>query len=163
MTAASISISSWSLRREVERMESRTEPSERTVERLRKQYPVGSPVRLVETNDPHPGLDAGACGRVDFIDDAGTIFVDWDCGLSLGVIYGAGSIERLGEKNYLRNAELDIEGEEAGYGMIDGIINNVPKSETRERERPSVIGRLAREAPQKAMSAVVPAGLEREF
>jgi hypothetical protein len=35
-------------------------------------------------------------------------------------------MDHEGEKNYLKNAELDVEGEETGYDMIDGIINNVP-------------------------------------
>ena len=28
--------------------------------------------------------------------------------------------------NYLRNAELDLEGEKGNYNMIDGIVNNDP-------------------------------------
>ena len=29
-------------------------------------------------------------------------------------------------ENYLRNAELDLEGEKGNYNMIDGIVNNDP-------------------------------------
>jgi hypothetical protein len=109
-------------------MDSRTTPSKNVLDRIRKQYPAGSPVRLVAMDDPHSKLKPGDCGRVGFIDDTGTIFVDWDNGSGLGVVYGVDRVERLDEKNYLKNAELDIEGEEAGYDMIDGIVNNVPSA-----------------------------------
>ncbi len=29
-------------------------------------------------------------------------------------------------ENYLRNTELDLEGENGNYNMIDGIVNNAP-------------------------------------
>jgi hypothetical protein len=116
-------------------------------------------------DDPHSELRPGACGRVGFIDDTGTIFVDWDCGSGLGVVYGVDRIERLDEKNYLKNAELDIEGEEAGYGMIDGIVNNVPKAEPKNgEEKPSVLGHLTDAAPKERISPkTVSKDLEREL
>jgi hypothetical protein len=148
---------------EGERMESRTAPSKQIIERLREQYPAGSPVRLVAMDDPYSELTPGACGRVDFIDDTGTIFVNWDCGSGLGVVYGVDRIERLDEKNYLKNAELDIEGEEAGYDMIDGIINNIPKEVAKEQGKPSVLDKLAQDAPEAAKSIRASANPEREI
>jgi len=50
---------------------------------------VGTRVELVMTSDPHPGkLKSGEKGTVSFVDDAGTIHVDWDCGSKLGLIPG---------------------------------------------------------------------------
>ena len=46
---------------------------------------LGKRVRLVYTDDPYTELKAGDEGIVDHIDDAGTVFVKWDCGSGLGL------------------------------------------------------------------------------
>lgn len=57
---------------------------------LREQYRPGVRVKLIRMNDPYrPDLKAGALGAVIAVDDIGTIHVAWDCGSSLGVVYGA--------------------------------------------------------------------------
>lgn len=63
-------------------------PSTETVNRLRKQYQHGCRVELVQMNDPYSKLKPGDQGAVDFIDDTGTIFCNWDNGSTLGVVYG---------------------------------------------------------------------------
>jgi len=70
-------------------------PSKETVERLRKQYPHGCRVELVRMNDPYARLTPGEKGTVDFIDDTGTIFCNWDCRSALGVVYGEDAIRKL--------------------------------------------------------------------
>ena len=70
-------------------------PTKETVERLRKQYPHGCRVELVRMNDPYAMLKPGEKGTVDFIDDAGTIFCNWDCGSTLGVVYGEDAVRIL--------------------------------------------------------------------
>ena len=67
-------------------------PSKETVMALRKQYPKGTRVILVHTNDSHTKLRPGDLGIVDFIDDAGSIFCIWDNGSMLGVAYGEDEI-----------------------------------------------------------------------
>ena len=63
--------------------------SKETLERLRKVYPVGARVELVHMNDPYnTRLFPGARGMVVSVDDIGTIHVRWDCGSSLGIVYG---------------------------------------------------------------------------
>jgi hypothetical protein len=148
-------------------MDSRTTPSKSALERIRKQYPAGSRVRLISMEDPYSDLTPGTCGLVDFIDDTGTVFVNWDSGSGLGVVYGVDRIERLDEKNYLKNAELDIEGEESGYDMIDGIINNVPKAKSDGKEaeaKPSVLDSLTSTGPQERIAPKMQGSdLEREL
>jgi hypothetical protein len=70
-------------------------PPKETVLRLREQYPPGTRVELIRMNDPYAALKPGDQGTVSFVDDIGTIFVDWDCGSTLGVAYGEDLIRRL--------------------------------------------------------------------
>ena len=57
------------------------------VERLRKQYPVGTRVELVRMNDEQ-APPIGTHGTVNGVDDLGSIVVSWDNGGSLSVVYG---------------------------------------------------------------------------
>lgn len=45
--------------------------------------------------DPHTHLKPGDLGTVDFVDDTGTVFVNWDSGPTLGTVYGADEIRLL--------------------------------------------------------------------
>lgn len=58
---------------------------------LRSRYPGGSRVKLVCMNDPYRNLKAGSMGTVSHVDDIGTIHIAWDCGSTLGVVYGVDS------------------------------------------------------------------------
>ena len=70
--------------------------SKETVQRLRERYPEGCRVELVSMNDPwNTKLREGCLGTVTGVDDVGTIHVSWDCGSSLGVVYGEDSCRRV--------------------------------------------------------------------
>ena len=59
---------------------------------LRSRYPTGSRVKLIRMNDPYcRDLKPGMLGTVMHVDDIGTIHVAWDCGSTLGVVYGEDS------------------------------------------------------------------------
>ena len=70
-------------------------PSKEIVERLRERYPAGTSVELVSMNDPHTSLRPGDRGVVAFVDDIGTLHINWDNGSSLGVVYGEDSVRKL--------------------------------------------------------------------
>ena len=61
---------------------------------LRERFPKGCRVELVSMNDPYSRLRPGDKGTVLFVDDIGTVHVSWDCGSSLGVVYGEDSCRR---------------------------------------------------------------------
>ena len=68
------------------------------MEMLRSAYPVGARVELVHMSDPfNTKLHPGCKGTVRAVDDIGTIHVDWDCGSSLGVVYGEDSCRVIKE------------------------------------------------------------------
>lgn len=62
-------------------------PSRETVERIRKQYPVGCRVELVRMDDIQ-APPMGTKGIVTGVDDIGSIMVRWENGSSLNVVYG---------------------------------------------------------------------------
>lgn len=59
-------------------------------------YPSGCRVELVSMDDPYTKLEPGDQGTVKFVDDIGTIFVNWDCGSGLGIAYGEDVCRKVG-------------------------------------------------------------------
>lgn len=65
------------------------------MERIRRQYPAGTKVELVSMNDPYRNMPPGLKGVVKTVDDTGTVFVSWENGSGLGVVYGEDQIKKL--------------------------------------------------------------------
>lgn len=59
-----------------------------TLKLLKRQFPKGTRITLIKMDDPYTTLKPGDKGTVDYIDDIGTIHVNWDKGSSLGLVYG---------------------------------------------------------------------------
>lgn len=70
-------------------------PSRETVNRLRTEYPEGTRVELISMDDRYSRLQPGDRGTVTMVDDIGTIFVRWDSGSGLGVVFGVDRIRKL--------------------------------------------------------------------
>ena len=82
-------------------------------------------------------------------------------------------------ENYLRNAELDLEGEKGNYNMIDGIVNNAPPvradltdgqtheevkelaPETLPNEKPSIMEKLRADRMEHEVRGFQPSPPER--
>ncbi len=69
--------------------------SKETLAMLREKYPAGTRVELVHMDDPYTKLTTGDKGTVRCVDDMGTIHISWDCGSSLGVVYGVDIITKI--------------------------------------------------------------------
>lgn len=68
--------------------------SKEELEKLRKEYPVGCKVELLEMNDTQaPPIHTK--GVVRHVDDIGTIFVNWETGSGLGMAYGEDRCRRI--------------------------------------------------------------------
>ena len=70
-------------------------PSQSTVERIRASYPAGCRVELISMDDPYSKLGPSEKGTVRLVDSTGTIFIDWDCGSGLGIVYDTDRIRKL--------------------------------------------------------------------
>jgi hypothetical protein len=69
-------------------------PNKAQVEQVRETYPKGTRVELVSMSDPYTTLKPGDLGTVDAVDDAGSVFVNWDNGSTLAAVYGVDAIKR---------------------------------------------------------------------
>lgn len=116
-------------------------PSRETVARLREQYPEGTRVELISMNDPHTTLQPGDKGRVSMVDDTGTIFVKWDNGSGLGIVYGEDSVRRIeNERQYATGAEFwkdsaDKYGLEEAGGICGRYLSMQIKTDSDEERQ----------------------------
>ena len=69
-------------------------PKKEGVERLKQRYPKGCRVRLVQMDDIQ-APPVGTLGTVECVDDTGSIFVRWDNGSGLAVVYGVDMCEKV--------------------------------------------------------------------
>lgn len=69
-------------------------PSRETIERIRKEYPIGTRVELVKMDDLQ-APPVGTKGTVTRVDDTGSLMMNWDNGSSLNVIYGEDIVKKL--------------------------------------------------------------------
>ncbi|MGF7184443.1 hypothetical protein GGQ84_000526 [Desulfitispora alkaliphila] len=64
------------------------------LERLRKQYPPGTRVKLIKMDDQQ-APPTGTHGTVIGVDDIGSIMVSWDNGSGLSIVYGEDSCRKV--------------------------------------------------------------------
>lgn len=71
--------------------------SRELVARLRKQYPEGTRVELLQMDDQQ-APPVGTRGTVKGVDDIGSIMVRWDNGSGLSVVYGKDACKIITEE-----------------------------------------------------------------
>ena len=64
------------------------------VELLRKQYPKGTKIELLEMDDVQ-APPVGTVGTVQGVDDLGSLLVRWENGSSLSVIDGVDRVKKI--------------------------------------------------------------------
>ena len=64
------------------------------VEHLKKQYPKGTKIELLEMDDVQ-APPVGTVGIVQGVDDLGSILVRWENGSSLSVIDGVDRVKKI--------------------------------------------------------------------
>ena len=76
--------------------------SKAALEARRARYKKGARVELVSMTDPYTKLKPGDLGTVDFVDDTGTVFIIWDSGSHLGVVFGEDEIRLLSKAEVVK-------------------------------------------------------------
>ena len=69
-------------------------PNKEMVDRIRREYPVGTRVVLVRMDDVQ-APPVGTKGTVLGVDDTGSLLMRWDTGSSLNVIYGEDIVYKI--------------------------------------------------------------------
>ena len=69
-------------------------PNKEMVDRIRREYPVGTRVVLVRMDDVQ-APPVGTKGTVLGVDDTGSLLMRWDTGSSLNVIYGEDIVGKI--------------------------------------------------------------------
>ena len=69
-------------------------PSKEIVEQVRRQYPVGTRVELVEMDD-FQAPPIVTKGTVEGVDDTASLLVAWDNGSRLNVVYGEDEVRKI--------------------------------------------------------------------
>ena len=69
-------------------------PSKEIVEQVRRHYPVGTRVELVEMDD-FQAPPIGTKGTVEGVDDTVSLLVAWDNGSRLNVVYGEDEVREI--------------------------------------------------------------------
>ena len=96
-------------------------PNRAKVAALRKQYPPGTRIKLEHMDDPYP-VEPGTGGTVRFIDDIGSLGIEWDNGRSLSLIPGEDtfSIQHMQTLNFYMPMTVRIlETDEWGEYLTD--------------------------------------------
>lgn len=73
-------------------------PTEAELEALRRQYPVGTRIRLTKMCEEQQPVPEGTTGTVTDIDDIGTIHMAWDNHSSLGLIENVDKFSIIDQK-----------------------------------------------------------------
>ena len=69
-------------------------PNKETVDRIRREYPVGTRVVLVKMEDAQ-APPIGTEGTVGGVDDTGSLLMHWDIGSGLNVVYGEDIVRKI--------------------------------------------------------------------
>ena len=74
-------------------------PTRAQVERIRKQYPAGTKVRMIRMEEDRNPIQPGTVGTVAYVDDAGSVHMKWENGRTLAFIPGIDSVEIIENAN----------------------------------------------------------------
>ena len=72
-------------------------PDRKTVERVRKEYPVGTRVELLRMDDVQ-APPVGTLGTIIGVDDTASLLMRWDNGSHLNVVYGEDVVRKVIEE-----------------------------------------------------------------
>ena len=78
------------------------------IEFYKEHYPAGTRVQLDSMgNDPNPVLN-GSKGVVSFVDDCGTVIVNFDCDRSLGICPEDDKFHKITEQTEVQEPKMSM-------------------------------------------------------
>ena len=105
---------------------------DKTLEKLRRDYPAGTRVILKRMDDPQ-APPIGTKGTVIGVDDIGSLLVKWDNGSGLNVAYGADYAEKLDSVKVTCYGETKIW--DSRKEVADFYLSAILNSEGSENQR----------------------------
>ncbi len=83
--------------------------SEERIEFYKKQYLPGTRICLDRMGDDDPDpVPSGTTGSVSFVDDVGTVFVDFDNGRSLGICPEVDRFHKISEQTESQEPQMSM-------------------------------------------------------
>lgn len=109
----------------------------REAESIKKAYPAGTRVLLINMDDPFAPVPSGTRGTVKAVDDIGQIHMHWDNGRTLAIVPGEDSFRKL------TPAEIAEErnNEREGIDQLIGDAERVGQHQSPVRDKNSVPNR----------------------
>lgn len=92
--------------------------SDEKLRELRDMYPNGTKIRLLKTMDDMQPIEAGSCGEVDYVDDAGSIHMNWENGRTLALVDEVDKFEIISKPDKIKEqcpkfeTDLDLNRDE---------------------------------------------------
>lgn len=111
-------------------------PNKETVERLRREYPAGTRVELVQMDDSQ-APPIGTKGTVEGVDDTGSLLMKWDNGSGLNVVYGKDIVKKLDSVTTICYGETEVW--DSRKEAADFFLRAIAGSEGAECERYTTI------------------------
>ena len=111
-------------------------PSKEIVESVRKIYPAGCRVELVQMDDAQ-APPVGTKGTVLGVDDTGSLLMRWDTGSGLNVVYGEDVVKKLDSVTTVCYGEKKVW--DSRKEAADFILEAIAGSEGAECERYTTI------------------------
>ena len=125
---------------------------------IKEQYPPGTRIRLNSMEDPYAPILPGTEGEVDFVDDEGQIFTNWNNGRTLPLIPGEDSFTVLPPKLTTLKLYMPLTAdlyERNEYGDLDDSSTLLEGSELRGYQDQIMAALVKNRMPEEAECGIM--------
>ena len=100
---------------------------EEKARKARELYPEGTRIELINMNDPFSPVAKGMRGTVDFIDDAGQIFMKWDNGRRLALVPNEDKFRILTKEEIKQEESPEVLKHFYRWQMVEDLMDGEDK------------------------------------
>ena len=94
---------------------------QRMAQYYKETYPPGTRIELLSMEDPYHPVPSGTKGTVSFVDDIGTIHMNWDNGRALALVPNQDQFRKLTAHELSAESSLDAKINQAAARADDSI------------------------------------------